>query len=188
MTYNFFLFPLRCDVRDMDFASLTKAHHSLSKIIDNAQKEAEQAKNLATNALAGTYRSPCIYSYADPAHKLLSAMEPLIDSDVTLKRAADTKAVLKELQDDLAACVAFSIIFSPNVHEFFQAQRVTDLLRDKLYNQSTLLVEARDRVHELEEEKRTSLGELLQGKKEMTHNAELLADVGGSLCILSLKI
>lgn len=42
----------------MDFASLTKAHHALSITIDNAQKEAEQAKNLANNALAGTYRSP----------------------------------------------------------------------------------------------------------------------------------
>jgi hypothetical protein len=41
-----------------------------------------------------------------------SVMEPLIDSDATLKRAADTKAVLRELQDDLAACVAFSTCFS----------------------------------------------------------------------------
>ena len=41
-----------------------------------------------------------------------SVMEPLIDSDATLKRAADTKAVLKELQDDLAACMAFSSCFS----------------------------------------------------------------------------
>lgn len=69
---------------------------------------------------------------------------------------------------------------------FLQAQRVTDLLRDKLYNQSSLLVEARDRIRELEEEKRNSLGELLQGRKEITHNTELFADVGGSPCILSL--
>lgn len=40
-------------------------------------------------------------------------MEPLIDSDATLTRAADTKAVLRELQDDLAACMAFSIRFFP---------------------------------------------------------------------------
>ena len=113
-------------------------------------------------------------------------MEPLIDSDATLKRVADTKAVLKELQDDLAACAAFSICLLSNNHEFFLAQRVTDLLRDKLYNQSTLLVEARDRIRELEEEKRISLGELLQGRKEVTHNAELLADVGGFLCIPSV--
>jgi hypothetical protein len=72
MTYTFFLFSLRCDGRDMDFASLTKAHHALSIIIDNAQKEAEQAKNLANNALAGTYRSHCFYSYTDRAHKLIS--------------------------------------------------------------------------------------------------------------------
>ena len=51
---SFFL-PLRCDGRDMDFASLTKAHHALSITIENAQKEAEQAKSLAKNALAGTY-------------------------------------------------------------------------------------------------------------------------------------
>ena len=39
-------------------------------------------------------------------------MEPLINSDATLKLAADTRAVLKDLQDDLAACMAFSIRFS----------------------------------------------------------------------------
>lgn len=44
---------------------------------------------------------------------------------------------------------------------FFQAQRVTDPLRDKLYNQSTLLLEYRDRIHELEEEKHRSPAELL---------------------------
>ena len=80
----------------------------------------------------------------------------------------------------------FYLFFSSNVHQFFQAQQVTDLLRDKHLNQSTLLVEARDRIRELEEEKRISLGELLQGRKEVAHNAELLADVGGSLCILFL--
>ena len=37
-SYSFFFpFPLRCDGRDMDFASLTKAHHALRIIIDNAQ-------------------------------------------------------------------------------------------------------------------------------------------------------
>jgi hypothetical protein len=56
----------------MDFASLTKAHHALSFIIENAQKEAEQAKNLAKNALAGTYRSPCFYSYTDRAQTPIS--------------------------------------------------------------------------------------------------------------------
>jgi hypothetical protein len=56
----------------MEFASLTKAHHALSIIIDNAQKEAEQAKNLANNALAGTYRSPYFYSYAERARKTIS--------------------------------------------------------------------------------------------------------------------
>lgn len=108
---SFFLFLLRCDSRDIDFASLAKAHHALRTTIDNAQKEAEQAKNLANNARAGTYRFPCFCFYADRAHKTLSVLDPLIDTDATLKRAADTKAVLKELQDDLAACMAFSICF-----------------------------------------------------------------------------
>jgi hypothetical protein len=95
----------------MDFTFLTKAHNSLSIIINDAKKEAEESKNLANNALAGT---PYFYSYVDRANKFLSVMEPLIDSDATLKRAADTKAVLRELQDDLAACMAFSILFSPS--------------------------------------------------------------------------
>lgn len=58
---------------------------------------------------------------------------------------------------------------------------MTDLLRDKLYNQASLLVEARDRIRDLEEEKRGSLGELLQGRNEVTHKIELIADVGESL-------
>ena len=183
----FIFLPLRCDDRDMDFTSLTKAHHALSIIIENAQKEAEEAKSLAKNAFAGTYRSPSFYYYADRAQSL-SVMEPLIDTDVTLKRAADTKSVLNELQNDLAACMAFSNYFFLTFMNSFIAQRVTDLLRDKLYNQSSLLVEARDRIRELEEEKRISLGELFQGKKEMTNNTELLADVGESLRILSLRL
>ena len=56
----------------MDFASLTKAHHALSFIIENAQKEAEQAKDLAKNALAGTCRSPCFYFYTDRTQILIS--------------------------------------------------------------------------------------------------------------------
>lgn len=165
----------------MDFTFLTKSYHALSTIIDNAKKEAEESKILANNALAGTYHSPCFFS--DVCHtKSLSAMEPLIDSDATLKRAADTKAILRELQDDLAACMSFSICLCiPKLHVFFQAQRVTDLLRDKLYNQSALLVEARDRIRELEEEKRSLSEELLQRRKEVTHNAELLVNVGRSL-------
>ena len=43
LLFFFFPFPPRCDGRDMDFASLMKAHHALRIIIDNAQKEAEQA-------------------------------------------------------------------------------------------------------------------------------------------------
>ncbi|KAF8798606.1 hypothetical protein BYT27DRAFT_6896565 [Phlegmacium glaucopus] len=141
----------RCDGRDMDFNNLKKAHDALCIAIDNAKKEMEESKNLANNAL--------------------SAMEPLIDSDATLKRAADTKAVLKELQDDLAA-----------------SQRVTDLLRDKLYNQSSLLIEARDRIRDLEEEKRGSLEELLQGRKEVIRNYELFGDVETKLETLAEKV
>ena len=117
----------------------------------------------------------------------ISALEPLIDSDTTLRRAAETKVVLKELQDDLAACMTFFYSFGSEIH-FFQAQRVTDLLRDKLYNQSSLLVEARDRVRELEEERRSLLGEFLQTRKEETHKSELFADVGEFPFILLLRI
>ena len=56
----------------MDFASLKKAHHSLSFIIENAQKEAEEAKSLAKNALSGTCHSARFYSYADRAQILIS--------------------------------------------------------------------------------------------------------------------
>ena len=61
-------------------------------------------------------------------------MEPLIDSDATLKQVADTKAVLKDYRTIQLHVRRFLFVLS-NVHEFFQAQRVTDLLHDKLYNQ-----------------------------------------------------
>ncbi|KAF8159161.1 hypothetical protein B0H34DRAFT_392258 [Crassisporium funariophilum] len=95
----------------------------------------------------------------------LAALEPLIDPTETLARAAETKSVHKSLQDDLAA-----------------SERVTDLLRDKLHNQSFLLAESRDRVRELEEEKRSSLGDfLLHGREEERMRVGLLADVEGKV-------
>jgi len=91
----------------MDFTNLKKAHDGLCITIENAKKEAEESKNLAISAFAGIVFRASALTLIVPTIRL-SVMEPLIDSDATFRRAADTKAVLKELQDDLAACTHFS--------------------------------------------------------------------------------
>ena len=89
----------------MDFAYLKKAHHGLCIVVDNTKKEGEEVKILANNALSGIVLHPFTFIFIVPTNRL-SAMQPLIDPDATLRRAADTKATLKELQEDLAACMA----------------------------------------------------------------------------------
>lgn len=60
----------------MDFTFLTKAHNALSIIINDAKKEAEESKNLANNALAGTYCSPHLYIYVDRAKYSYQSWSP----------------------------------------------------------------------------------------------------------------
>jgi hypothetical protein len=93
-------------------------------------------------------------------------MEPLIDPDATFRQASDTRAVLKELPDDLTACMASLHSLAYKIHDFeSQAQQVKDFLCDKLYNQSSQLVEAHDHIRNLEEERHNLLGQFLQQKK-----------------------
>ncbi|KAI5888597.1 uncharacterized protein SCHCODRAFT_02513734 [Schizophyllum commune H4-8] len=63
----------------------------------------------------------------------LAAMQPILTADAGVLRIAETRAVIEELQADRA-----------------NANQVTDMLRDKLHVVSTQLVEAKDRVAELE--------------------------------------
>ncbi|KAL1682473.1 hypothetical protein EV122DRAFT_203395 [Schizophyllum commune] len=63
----------------------------------------------------------------------LAAMQPILTADAGVLRIAETRAVIEELQADRA-----------------NANQVTDMLRDKLHIVSSQLVEAKDRVAELE--------------------------------------
>ncbi|KAL1663741.1 hypothetical protein GGF50DRAFT_56344 [Schizophyllum commune] len=63
----------------------------------------------------------------------LAAIQPILTADAGVLRIAETRAVIEELQADRA-----------------NANQVTDMLRDKLHIVSSQLVEAKDRVAELE--------------------------------------
>ncbi|KAL1734123.1 hypothetical protein EV714DRAFT_203100 [Schizophyllum commune] len=63
----------------------------------------------------------------------LAAIQPILTADAGVLRIAETRAVIDELQADRA-----------------NANQVTDMLRDKLHIVSSQLVEAKDRVAELE--------------------------------------
>ncbi|KAF9477059.1 hypothetical protein BDN70DRAFT_811239, partial [Pholiota conissans] len=82
---------------------------------------------------------------------------PMLDDNNTMTRVEETKTVLKELHDDLLA-----------------SQQVTDLLRNKLHHQSSQLADAQSRVKELEEEKRSSMKELLAARLDSRKEYELL--------------
>ena len=103
----------------------------------------------------------------------------MLDDNNTLARAAETKMVLRELQDDLAACwflFAYILLYLSELR--YAAQQVTDILRNKLHHQASQLADSFNRVRELEEEKRGALRELLLAREEEKRHFELLITVG----------
>jgi len=110
----------------------------------------------------------------------------MLDDNNTLARAAETKMVLRELQDDLAACwflCAYILLYLSDLR--YAAQQVTDILRNKLHHQASQLADSFNRVKELEEEKRGSLRELLLAREEEKRHFELLITVGQFLPLFS---
>jgi len=78
----------------------------------------------------------------------------MLDDNNTLARAAETKMVLRELQDDLAACWFLCAYIQLYVSDFrYVAQQVTDILRNRLHHQAEQLADSFHRVKEVEEEK-----------------------------------
>ncbi|KDR81168.1 hypothetical protein GALMADRAFT_1123233 [Galerina marginata CBS 339.88] len=130
------------------FQELKKSHDHSQRHLSEVIKDADETKRLATNGLA--------------------ALGPMLDDQNTLARAADTKAILKELQEDLVS-----------------SHQVTDLLRDKLHHQGSQLADAQCRVRELEEEKRGSLRDLLHARQEEKRHFELLMTLEGRFSELS---
>jgi len=48
------------------------------------------------------------FSLQRSAYQCLPALKPMLDDNNTLSRAAETKAVLKDLQDDLSNCTSLT--------------------------------------------------------------------------------
>jgi hypothetical protein len=110
----------------------------------------------------------------------------MLDDNNTLARAAETKMVLRELQDDLAACWFLCACILPYLSDLrYAAQQVTDILRNKLHHQASQLADSFNRVKELEEEKRGTLRELLLAREDEKRHFELLMTVGQYLPLLS---
>ncbi|KIM39487.1 hypothetical protein M413DRAFT_29217 [Hebeloma cylindrosporum] len=133
------------------FKELKKSHDSSQSHLAEVMKEAAENRKSAANAL--------------------TALEPMLDDNNTLARAAETKVALRELQDDLAA-----------------SQQVTDILRNKLHHQASQLADSFHRVRELEEEKRGSLRELLLAREEEKRHFELLITVERKVAELSERL
>ncbi|KAF9457026.1 hypothetical protein BDZ94DRAFT_1326565 [Collybia nuda] len=74
----------------------------------------------------------------------LRVIEPLLDEGGSYVHASEMKILVSDLQNEVA-----------------DSHRVNDLLRDKLYHQSSQLAQANERARELEETERARLGELV---------------------------
>ncbi|KAF5316354.1 hypothetical protein D9619_006855 [Psilocybe cf. subviscida] len=108
---------------------LKKLYDALSVRYGELSKEAEQLRTMAKDGLA--------------------ALEPMLDDDKTLTRAAETKALLHDLQAEVTAS-----------HE------VTDFLRNKLQVQGCQLAEQQRRIRELEGENHGVMREMLEAQKD----------------------
>jgi len=109
---------------------------------------------------------------------LVVALEPMLDDNTTLARAAETRIVLRELQDDLTSCWFLCLYSVFPSYPRYAAQQVTDILRNKLHHQASQLADSFNRVKELEQEKRGSLRELLLAREDEKRHFELLITVG----------
>ncbi|TFK37394.1 hypothetical protein BDQ12DRAFT_713501 [Crucibulum laeve] len=133
------------------FKSLKKAHDSPQVTIQEVAKDLRETRKFATEALG--------------------SIEPLLNETGRYAKLADTKAIITELQDELAG-----------------SQRVTDLLRDKLHNLSTSLAEAQGRVKDLEEEKRSVWGILLERSADDEKRLTDLHGVEDKLSLLAERL
>ena len=96
----------------------------------------------------------------------------MLDDGGTLARAAETKDVLKALQDEPSSCKSPALVCLFNT----QLIRWQIILRDKLLGQ---LAEARGRIiKNLEAEKQDSLAKSLNAKEDEERNFNLLFGVG----------
>src|SRR6266540_316584 len=95
----------------------------------------------------------------------------MLDDHGTLARAAETKEVLKDLQDELSSCkfpLPTELFTSLLIR--YTAHQVTDILRDKLLDHAGQIAEARGRIKDLEAEKQDSLAKLLRAKEDEGQN------------------
>ncbi|PPQ95573.1 hypothetical protein CVT26_008601 [Gymnopilus dilepis] len=133
------------------YKELKKTHEQSQRQLLDLSQEVQETKKLAKNGMA--------------------AVQPLLDDDNTLARAAQTKAILQELEQDLTS-----------------THQVNDLLRDKLQVSGSQLIDAQGRIRELEEEKRGALQQLLSAREEEKRQFELLILVENKVAQLSERL
>ena len=155
---------------------LGQAHGDSQHNLWEMTREFEDTKRLVKNGLDGTCYSFC---WSQCLTYILSlALQPMLDDSGTLARAAETKGVLKALQDELSSCKSPTFQQNFSLLIWYSAHQVTDVLRDKLLDHASQLAEARGRIRGLEAEKQGSLAKLLHAKEDEERNFGLLFGVG----------
>ncbi|KAJ3512325.1 hypothetical protein NLJ89_g3582 [Agrocybe chaxingu] len=132
-------------------------------------KELKEARDIDRERLKEI--SSEVQALRKTANNAMSALEPMLDDNNTLTRAAETKALLKQLQEDLAG-----------------SHQVTDMLRNKLLHNASQLADAQNRVRELEEEKRGWLHDLVSAREDEKRQFESFAEVEKRMSELSVRL
>jgi hypothetical protein len=78
-------------------------------------------------------------------------IEVFLDDAGNLPQIGETKAVVNELQAELSRSESLLPMGKMTRHSMCAAQQVADILRDKLQNMGSELLDARSRITELEE-------------------------------------
>lgn len=103
-------------------------------------------------------------SFSLPKSTLKSppVVRELSEANIWVKRVRECRDVIDELKGDLESCASTAILLisiltpDPTI-----ARRVSDILRDKLYHFTSLLLESQEQVKDLQNEKAEHMQKLL---------------------------
>jgi hypothetical protein len=110
----------------------------------------------------------------------LLGVKPLLEEGGGFSRVSEMRDTIQELQGELGSC-KLAPTLHPIVRSPSEAQRVTDLLRDKLHHLSSQLADAQARVKDFEDTERGTLS-ILRERLDDKRDLEVLCSVGEHPC------
>ncbi|TFK24537.1 hypothetical protein FA15DRAFT_756501 [Coprinopsis marcescibilis] len=132
---------------------LEQANHAVTNLRERIDEQGSSLTELksAYSNLKASYSESCgeVKALRKQAKDAVEAATAISSSNVWVSNAREGKELLAELRNDLDS-----------------SRRVSDILRDKLHHFSSLLLEAQDRVKELETEKTDTLSKLISYMQE----------------------